>query len=98
MLVTVRSLGSFFRTFSYSEMAFCSLPCWTYFSALAENLLFIEAEQCHKSANSRAWSSIQSSITIRERLGNLLPVLPQGHPHYRQMDRPGQGQLYVWKS
>src|SRR5207302_10726721 len=30
---TVRSLGSCLRTFSYSAMAFCSLPCWTYFSA-----------------------------------------------------------------
>src|SRR5207302_10054233 len=30
---TVRSFGSAFRTFSYSEMAFCSFPCWTNFSA-----------------------------------------------------------------
>src|SRR2546427_610021 len=29
----VRSLGSFLRIFSYSAMAFCSLPCWTNFSA-----------------------------------------------------------------
>src|ERR1039458_6056560 len=33
VLLTVRSLGSFLRTFSYSAMAFCSLPCWTNFSA-----------------------------------------------------------------
>src|ERR1051325_11498241 len=30
---TVRSLGSALMIFSYSEMAFCSLPCWTNFSA-----------------------------------------------------------------
>src|SRR5579863_1892770 len=33
VLVTVRSLGSALMTFSYSTMAFCILPCWTYFSA-----------------------------------------------------------------
>src|ERR1019366_1104160 len=33
VLLTVRSLGSFLRTLSYSAMAFCSLPCWTNFSA-----------------------------------------------------------------
>src|SRR5271169_1344161 len=33
VLVTVRSLGSALRIFSYSAMAFCILPCWTYFSA-----------------------------------------------------------------
>src|SRR5579863_779863 len=33
VFATVRSLGSFFATFSYSVMAFCSLPCWTNFSA-----------------------------------------------------------------
>src|SRR5678815_3861755 len=33
VLLTVRSLGSFLRIFSYSVMAFCSLPCWTNFSA-----------------------------------------------------------------
>src|SRR6185312_11184298 len=33
VLRTVRSLGSCFETFSYSPMAFCSLPCCTYFSA-----------------------------------------------------------------
>src|SRR5689334_10992233 len=32
---TVRSLGSSFTTFSYSETAFCNLPCCTYFSAAA---------------------------------------------------------------
>src|SRR4029077_2933909 len=30
---TVKSRGSALRIFSYSAMAFCSLPCWTYFSA-----------------------------------------------------------------
>src|SRR5271169_1678483 len=33
VLLTVRSLASCFRTLSYSAMAFCSLPCWTNFSA-----------------------------------------------------------------
>src|SRR5437763_10999872 len=33
VLRTVRSLGSSLMTFSYSAMAFCSLPCWTNFSA-----------------------------------------------------------------
>src|SRR5271154_4118698 len=33
VLLTVRSLASFLRTLSYSAMAFCSLPCWTNFSA-----------------------------------------------------------------
>src|ERR1700686_504619 len=33
VLLTVRSLGSCLRTLSYSAMAFCSLPCWTNFSA-----------------------------------------------------------------
>src|SRR5258708_28685972 len=33
VLLTVRSLVSCLRTFSYSAMAFCSLPCWTNFSA-----------------------------------------------------------------
>src|SRR6266852_7154599 len=33
VLETVSSLGSALRTFSYSAMAFCSLPCWTNFSA-----------------------------------------------------------------
>src|SRR5208337_5262758 len=33
VLLTVRSLLSCFRTLSYSAMAFCSLPCWTNFSA-----------------------------------------------------------------
>src|SRR5215471_13454625 len=33
VLVTVRSLASFLRIFSYSAMAFCSLPCCTNFSA-----------------------------------------------------------------
>src|SRR6266404_6173349 len=33
VLSTVRSLGSSLMTFSYSAMAFCSLPCWTNFSA-----------------------------------------------------------------
>src|SRR5277367_1726044 len=42
VLVTVRSLGSFLRIFSYSEMAFCSLPCWTYFSALARTFCLLK--------------------------------------------------------
>src|SRR3954454_2886894 len=33
VLETVSSLGSALSTFSYSPMAFCSLPCWTNFSA-----------------------------------------------------------------
>src|SRR5208337_1761898 len=33
VLLTVRSLASLLRIFSYSAMAFCSLPCWTNFSA-----------------------------------------------------------------
>src|SRR5690348_8240035 len=33
VLRTVRSFGSCFEIFSYSAIAFCSLPCWTYFSA-----------------------------------------------------------------
>src|SRR5579862_1277588 len=33
VFMTVRSLGSFFRTFSYSVMAFGNLPCCTNFSA-----------------------------------------------------------------
>src|SRR6185312_7870624 len=33
VLRTVRSFGSCFETFSYSAIAFCSLPCCTYFSA-----------------------------------------------------------------
>src|ERR1035438_8577681 len=32
-MLTVRSLLSCFRTLLYSAMAFCSLPCWTNFSA-----------------------------------------------------------------
>src|SRR5580693_7297201 len=31
--MTVRSLGSALRTFSYSVIAFGNLPCWTNFSA-----------------------------------------------------------------
>src|ERR1019366_919266 len=33
VLLTVRSLASCCRILSYSAMAFCSLPCWTNFSA-----------------------------------------------------------------
>src|SRR5271169_5449266 len=33
VFITVRSLGSALRTFSYSVMAFGNLPCWTNFSA-----------------------------------------------------------------
>src|SRR5271157_833223 len=42
VLVTVRSLASFLRIFSYSEMAFGSLPCWTYFSALARTFCLLK--------------------------------------------------------
>ena len=39
---TVRSFGSFSRIFSYSAMAFVSLPCWTYFSALASTFCLLK--------------------------------------------------------
>src|ERR1043166_2580073 len=35
----VRSFGSSLSTFWYSEMAFASLPCWTYFSADANTFV-----------------------------------------------------------
>ena len=40
-----------------------------------ENLLLVEAEQCHKSANSRTWSSIKVLIRTRENIRRkLLPA------------------------
>src|SRR5437899_8890677 len=42
VLRTVRSLGSCFRTFSYSAMAFCSLPCCTNFSAALRIFVLLE--------------------------------------------------------
>src|SRR5438876_8273696 len=38
---TVRSLGSSLTTFSYSLMAFCSLPCCTAFSAAARTFCLL---------------------------------------------------------
>src|SRR5256885_1297767 len=38
---TVRSLGSSLTTFSYSLMAFCSLPCCTAFSADARTFCLL---------------------------------------------------------
>src|SRR5690349_14517527 len=38
-------------------MAFCSLPCWTYFSALAKTFCLLKPNNAIRASNSRPWSS-----------------------------------------
>src|SRR5436305_2627748 len=106
VLVTVRSLASFLRTFSYSEMAFCSLPCWTYFSALANTFCLLKPNNAIRASNSRPWSSPKTFDTEPDASrGKLLRSTGrEGHPQYRQMAdrtrpivRPDRGEGMVTK-
>src|SRR5271157_5145785 len=95
VLVTVRSLASFLRIFSYSEMAFCSLPCWTYFSALARTFCLL------KPNNAIEVQTPDPGLEKKpaECAGDAAPHVhcPADILHIGRWPS-GQGQLYVWES
>src|SRR5579859_2150636 len=74
-------------------MAFCSLPCWTYFSALARTFCLLKPNNAIERELSRTWSYQQLTHPLRRlsakpaaRLGNCSRVQrAAGHPEYRQM-------------
>src|SRR5258707_2698663 len=69
VLLTVRSLVSCFRTFSYSAMAFCSLHCWTNFSAALRTFCLLKPKPnaigCGLQPFSRRTQAISASAAER---------------------------------
>src|SRR5215472_12896472 len=95
VLRTVRSLGSFLMIFSYSEMAFCSLPCWTNFSAALSTFCLLNPKP-----NAMRLRTPLILLTRAERLQNL-ETQKQVQISRHAGDIPerwsyGQGQLYDW--
>src|SRR5262252_6563920 len=84
-------------------MAFCSLPCWTYFSALARTFCLLKPNSAIRASNSGPWCSFQES-TANKIATN--PLNAGGCSRVRSRRATinigewptGQGQLYVWKS
>src|SRR5258708_3750874 len=79
-------------------MAFCSLPCWTYFSALARTFCLLKPNNAirvrtpepglqTRSSNIRS-SNTKSGYRTRRTFADCSRVPPEGHLTYRQMDRP----------
>src|SRR5260370_41481011 len=79
VLLTVRSLASCFRTLSYSAMAFCSLPCWTNFSAALRTFCLLKPKP-------NAIGYADSSLFPAERL-RFPPALPSGSEPRRELPR-----------
>src|SRR5271157_2218403 len=80
VLLTVRSLASCFRTLSYSAMAFCSLPCWTNFSAALRTFSLLKPKP-------NAIRCADSSLFPAER-PRFPPALPNGSEPRREI--PGE--------
>src|SRR3981081_2310754 len=83
--MTVRSLASALRTFSYSAMALGSLPCWTYFSAALRTFCLLNPKPNAISVRTPAPGFVIHPL-IRE-LGLEVPIgraishLEDGLPH-----------------
>src|SRR5580658_2836876 len=89
-------------------MAFCSLPCWTYFSAVLRTFCLlnpnnaIECELQTLVLNTKVLvktSSMQSrDVEPVKRSGESSRVLLRGSSPLSADGPTGQGQLYVWTS
>src|ERR1035437_1715136 len=75
-------------------MAFCSLPCWTYFSALLRTFCLLNPNNAIRVRTPDPGLDTEPADVS----GNCSRVLPRG-PSQVSADGPtGQGQLYVWTS
>src|SRR5690348_10741568 len=74
-------------------MAFCSLPCWTYFSALARTFCLLKPNNAIERELSRPGLSNNDFDTGKKpwckphgAFGGTCPgTMPGGHPQHRQM-------------
>src|ERR1700685_4054552 len=68
-------------------MAFCSLPCWTYFSALARTF-------CLLNPNSAIEYELQPLVLVQNLPGKIPGYKSRGSSHISADGSTGQGQLY----
>src|SRR5579872_4888943 len=70
-------------------MAFCSLPCWTYFSAVARTFCLLNPNNAIRvrtpDPGLDTAAPIQNPLNVRETCPRRCP---EGHPAYWRTDRP----------
>src|SRR5215813_180338 len=69
---TVRSFGSCLMILSYSAIAACSLPCWTYFSAALRTFALLNPNPSAIVLDERIYASMLPKTGPKSLLSSLL--------------------------